>query len=276
VCPPDSVSAGDQSFELEHDGLSRQYILHVPESYAGEASPLILNFHGFNSNATEQQLFSQMNETAEAGGFAVAYPEGLANSWNAGACCGQAVSQNLDDVGFARAVVADIAKHMCIDPKRVFSTGMSNGGFLSHRIGCEAADMFAAIGPVAGVLGIPPADCKPPRPVPVIHFHGTADPIVSYDGGAPFYFVSVADTIEGWASRDSCQGAPETTFRNGSAQCETYARCGARAEVTLCSIEGEGHCWPGQSFCPEPYGASSTDISANDEMWKFFQAHPLP
>jgi polyhydroxybutyrate depolymerase len=215
-----------------------------------------------------------MSATADAHGFAVAYPAGLSTSWNAGICCGAAAVGLIDDVGFARAVVADASGKLCIDEKRVYSTGMSNGGYLSHRNGCESADLFAAIAPVAGVIGIPQQACAPSRPVPVIHFYGTADSLVPYAGGGALGSPSVADTDAGWAARNGCTGAPVTTYQQGLVHCETHEACDAGTQVTLCTVEGGGHCWPGQAACP--FGWSTTDISANDAMWEFFQGFSLP
>jgi polyhydroxybutyrate depolymerase len=270
------VAAGDQTISLTVDGGSRDYILHVPAGYSGaSAVPLVVNFHGYLNDASDEITFTGMNTKADSAGFIVAYPDGIDESWNAGVCCGEAESENIDDVAFARAVVADIETRVCVDPKRVYATGMSNGGFLSHRLGCEAADLFAAIAPVAGVLGIPPASCNPSRPMPIIEFHGTADVVVPYDGSSIFDYPSVPSTFQGWATRDGCTDAsPTQTFQNGGATCQTYEACSAGAKVTLCTVTGEGHCWPGQSVCP--YGASSTDISANDAMWTFFGGFALP
>jgi polyhydroxybutyrate depolymerase len=267
-CQIAPLEAGRHAFTLDHGGLSRSYNLYLPAGYDGSApAPLVLNFHGFSSNAQEQEIFSAMDATADAHGFAVAYPEGVSSSWNAGEiCCGEAAMQGLDDVGFARALVAHALERACIDEKRVYSTGMSNGGFLSHRLGCEAADFVAAIAPVAGVFAIPPAECQPSRPMPIIHFYGTADDLVSYDFVAP--------TQARWLELNGCSDEVEVSYQEGTVTCETHPSCEGGVSVTLCSAEGMGHCWPGQSFCP--FGASTTDISADEEMWKLFEKHSLP
>jgi polyhydroxybutyrate depolymerase len=274
-CQGEALEAGDHHVPLTHAGVDRSYVLHVPIGYrAGAATPLVLNFHGFGSNPIDQAAFSQMSATADAHGFVVAYPTGLSTSWNGGICCGAAAVALTDDVGFARAVVADVSSRLCIDDKRVYSTGMSNGGYLSHRNGCESADLFAAIAPVAGVIGIPQQQCQPSRPMPVIHFYGTADALVPYAGGGALGSPSVADTDAGWATRNGCTGAPVKTYQQGLVHCETHETCEAGARVTLCTVEAGGHCWPGQASCP--FGPSTTDISANEAMWEFFQGFSLP
>jgi polyhydroxybutyrate depolymerase len=274
ICPPSALSAGSTTdVSLDFGGATRRYLLHVPSGWDGLTPlPLVLNFHGFTYSADQQPEYTGMSPVADANGFAVAYPDGIGNSWNGGACCGSAASGNVDDVGFARAVVADAQSRICVDRRRVYATGMSNGGFLSHRIACEAADLVAAVAPVAGVLGIDAAACNPSRPVPVMHFHGTSDVIVPYGGNPLIGYVSVAETIDGWAARDGCSGAPSVTFTNGSAHCETRA-CAEGTEVVLCTIDGMGHCWPGRATC---LFTASTDISATEAMWPFFQKFALP
>src|SRR6185503_1610572 len=184
-CPDSPLDAGNHQLTLEHGGLTRKYNLHIPASLGADtAAPLVLNFHGYTSNAQQEEIFSAMTPKADKEGFVVAYPEGTGTmqSWNAGVCCGTAISDKVDDVGFARALIDEIATKVCVDRKRVYSTGMSNGGYLSHRLGCDAADVFAAVAPVSSVLGIPEESCKPARPIPIITFNGTADGLVSYVG----------------------------------------------------------------------------------------------
>jgi polyhydroxybutyrate depolymerase len=266
------LPAGDTDVELDFGGLTRTYHVHVPESYDGAAPvPLVLDFHGYMSDALQQIVLTGMNAKADEEGFIAVHPEGsgVLRSWNGGLCCGTAAEMDLDDVGLVRAIVADVSTRVCIDASRVYATGMSNGGFLSHRLGCEASDLVAAIAPVAGVLGIPDADCTPGRAVPVMHFHGTADLLVPYDGGGVIAFPSVADTIEGWAARNGCDPMPAVSYMMGDTTCETYSGCDDDVEVVLCTSEGEGHWWPGGT-------ASTADIVATDEMWDFFTRYRLP
>jgi polyhydroxybutyrate depolymerase len=284
TCSGGSLAPGDSTVTLTVGGVEREARLHVPPSYDGATPvPLVLNFHGYTSNMGEQQLFSAMNPKSDSAGFLLVYPNGLKNpdgstSWNAGACCAFG-DAGRDDVAFVSALIDDLASKGCIDLKRVYSTGMSNGGFFSHYLGCKLADRIAAIAPVAGVLGIPPEECKPSRPVPIVDFHGTGDPVVPYDGGGTVgTFASVASTFQAWAALDGCTGAPKQSFVNGKAHCDTYDTCKDGAEVTLCTIDDEGHCWPGQALCPSPLsadGKGSTDISANDRMWELFQKFSL-
>jgi polyhydroxybutyrate depolymerase len=254
-----------------HAGLKRTALVHIPESVDLEArAPLVLNFHGLTSNAEQQVFFSGMNPKADAEGFIVVYPNGVQSSWNAGACCGAAIDQNIDDVGFVRALVAQLEKTLCIDERRIYATGMSNGGFMSHRLACEAADLFAAVAPVSAVNGMD--TCTPSRPMPVMMFNGTLDPLVAYNGGG--LFGSAEATFTDWSVRDACDDAPAPGKSNGAASCLQHELCDADVSVVFCTFEGMGHCWPGNEFCP--FGAASTDLSANDEMWEFFSKYTLP
>lgn len=273
-CPADAVASGQyDAIMVEHDGMMRTYNLYVPAGVDGTSPiPLVLNMHGYLDNPVHQQEWSAMEDTADAHGFAMAFPTGLNNSWNAGACCGQSASGGVDDVGFLLAVIADVKTRACIDPKRVYATGMSNGGFMSHRLACEAADSIAAIAPVAGVLGIPAEECNPSRPVPVMHFHGTSDFIVPYGGGIGFR--SVAETIEIWMGKDGCTDEPAEVFAEADVTCTAASRCDGDGYVELCTIEGGGHCWFGNPSCP--VGTSTTTIDAGERMAEFFALHALP
>lgn len=284
ACPSDVLAAGEHTFDLTHDGKARRYLLHVPKGLS-TAAPLVINFHGRNSNAGQQVFLSQMNTTSDEKGFVVAYPEGLVDgdvegtgakiqSWNGGTCCA-APDTDRDDVGFARAVVADIQGRVCVDAKRIYATGMSNGGFMTHKIACDAADLFAAAASVSGELVTATAeDCKPSRPLPMLMFHGTGDLRVPYEGTETLRGSRESFAI--WRDKNGCTGEPEVSFSNGTASCETYKKCTDAVEVTLCTIEGMGHCWPGQTFCTPAPNVSTTDISANDAMWEMFERFTLP
>lgn len=274
-CMDGSLDRSVTHVDFSNAGTERSYELHLPPVYDGQTPlPLVLSFHGFTSSGVGQQVSTNMDPLADEEGFIVAYPNGIANSWNGGACCGQAAEEDIDDVSFTRSLIADLGERGCIDERRVYATGMSNGGFLSHRLACEAADVIAAVAPVASVLGIPAADCEPSRAIPVIHFHGTGDPLVPVEGSdtAP----SVADSTEGWIERNGCRGERRVTYEEGLATCETVDDCDGDASVSLCLIEGAGHCWPGQPCRLDGLGEPTTDIDANEVMWELFRSVALP
>jgi polyhydroxybutyrate depolymerase len=286
VCsPPKGGGKGDRVLALTSKGLPRTSLLHVPQGYdPGKGAMLILAFHGFSMDAVTQQLVSRLNKASDAKGFVVAYPQGVARSWNAGDCCGTAWTDSVDDVAFVDDLLAKIEGEYCIDRKRVYATGFSNGGFLSHRLGCERAGVFAAIAPVSGVVGMDPNRCNPARPVPVIHFHGTSDFVVPYEGGMPIVpvldlgvidFRSVGQTLAMWRQKDGCLGGEQTIYAKGDATCVRWGGCAHGSEVVHCKIDGGGHTWPGGVPIPLA-GKTSSDISATDTMIGFFEAHPMP
>jgi polyhydroxybutyrate depolymerase len=264
--------SGDVSWNIQSGGRARSARIHLPPRYDGRG-PLafLLNYHGRDSNGSEEELLSGTTAKADAEGFIVAYPEGVGGTWNGGTCCGDAQTENVDDVAFTRDLLDEVDKQLCVDKRRVFATGLSNGAYMVNRLGCELADRVVAIAPVGGPLMM--TDCKPSRPVPLIEFHGTADPIVPYDGFGGFFGVesSVAD----WAKRNGCQGSATQTFANGDTTCTSFGSCSAGADVTLCTTAGGGHQWPGGMAIPF-LGPKSDDIHATDAMWTFFTAHPLP
>ncbi len=268
------LAAGDHTIELTHGGIKRTALVHVPASAnLDEPTPLVFNFHGYLNTAELQQTFSGMTPKSDEAGFIVVYPNGTETSWNAGVCCGNAAVKKIDDVGFVRALAAELQVQLCIDPRRIYATGMSNGGFMTHRLACEAADLFAAFAPVSAVNGM--TDCTPSRPVPLLMFNGTADLLVIYNGGGNGgTFIGAPQTFDDWAERDGCVGAAVPGKTSGKSSCKTHDPCDADVSVTLCTMDNMGHCWPGQPSCI--YGTPNTDLSANDEMWEFFKQYPLP
>ena len=276
-CTGKAALTGDLDWKLSFGGVERIAHVHVPKSYdPTKQTPVVLNFHGLGSNAPEQIALSGMNAKSDATGFIAVHAEGtggLKQSWNAGACCGTAASGAVDDVGFVGRVIDELESKLCVDAHRIYATGMSNGGFLSHRLACEMSTRIAAVAPVAGVLGVP--TCNPSRPMSLFQFHGTLDGLVPYDGSPALGFPSVLQTLAGWAGRSGCKVTPRETSKKGEVTCVTYDGCKGGAEVNLCTVAGGGHTWPGGLPVPS-LGHTTTDIVATDAMWDFFVKHPLP
>jgi polyhydroxybutyrate depolymerase len=288
--PSGIVSPDTSAHKLVSDGRERCYLLYVPPSLdLTRPVPVVVSLHGFASNARTQELLAKWNGIADKEGFVVVYPEGTSFPlrWNSG---GTVVSQKVDDVRFFRDVVTDLAKEVTVDRARIYVTGMSNGGAMTNRIACEAADVVAAVGTVAAVPMDTSQACTPQRPVPLIAFHGTADPLVKYEGathqipallrrlglkGVPFSYPAVESWIAGWAQRDGCSPTPESIPATGDASGIRYTDCRGGAEVVLYTIDGGGHTWPGGRAIPL-VGKTSRDIDASATMWSFFQAHPMP
>ena len=264
------LEPGEYNRDVTIDGVERRYRLWIPANYDPSAStPLVLNYHGYGSTAGQQVFFTFLNDYADEQGFMVAYPEGLENTdgsqaHDAGSCC--ADNDGRDDLAFARALIDATTEETCIDKRRIFSTGMSNGGYMSYRLACDASDIIAAVAPVSGAFGVDPADCTPERPVPLLAFNGTADLQVP---------ISAANqSIALYTALLNCPELPPSEEVFGSVTCSTYSSCEADTEVIYCSAESMSHCWPGTEFCLDP--PSTLDVSANEMMWEFFQAHPMP
>jgi polyhydroxybutyrate depolymerase len=252
---PGLASAGTTSRTIVVDGRERAFRLHRP---AAPPAALVVMLHGGFGSARQAEAQYGWNELADRQGFAVVYPDGLDRAWNVGGgCCGRSAATGVDDVAFIRAVVAAVRPELAVDPGRVYATGMSNGGMLAYRLACDT-DLFAAVGPVAATLLGP---CPSPAPVSVIHVHGSADRRVRYDG-APgegvgrIDGVAVPDLIATWRGVDRCD--PPTAVTDG-ANNRSEATCPDGRGVTLVTVAGAGHEWPG-------------DTTAT--IWRFFLAHP--
>jgi polyhydroxybutyrate depolymerase len=270
------AAAGTESKTLEFGGRTRTYLVHSPKGDDGKTPlALVLVLHGAVQGATNVQRMSGMSAKADKEKFLVAYPNGtsrsgLAPTWNAGACCGYAQTNQVDDVGFLRALIDKLEHDYTVDPKRIFVTGISNGGMMSYRLACELADRIAAIAPVEGAQDI---DCRPSRPVSVLIFHGTADILVPYNGGTtPFQIgpkrtdTPVSSTVAFWVNQNGCSKTPRREQTNQQ-RIDTYTGCKDATGVTLYTIRGGPHMWPGARL-------SNNDVPATDIMWAFFTAHP--
>ncbi len=270
------------------DGRSRTAIVHVPARYGlSTPVPLVVNMHGSQSTALEQSAFSGMDAAADADTFIVVYPQGaiVAGSgfeWNVP---GQPLfdgarvpSTAPNDVSFIEQLVTTLEQRYCVDRNRVFATGFSGGARMASQLGCDASTVFAAIAPVSGLRF--PSPCDSSRPVPVVSFHGTADPVDPYNGnGQAYWTYSVPVAAARWGTHDQCTPRPVTTHPAGGVTLSAYAPCAANAAVDLYTIAGEGHEWPnGPHLSPAltaGLGPQTTAIDANATMWSFFMAHPL-
>jgi polyhydroxybutyrate depolymerase len=286
-----ALGPGDQTRTLQFGGLTRSYLVHVPPHHdAKKPTPVVLVYHGAMTDGQITVAFTGLNEKADKEGFIAVYPNGTGRfsrflTWNGGNCCGSAQWNNVDDVGFTRVMLDDLAKVVNVDTKRVFATGISNGGIMCYRLASELSDRIAAIAPVAGTMGT--AACTPKRPVPVMHFHGTDDKFVPVKGGrgdrslAAIQFYSVDRSIQSWVKADGCPEKPATTdeptkFEDGTSVVrKVYGPGKEGSEVVLYLIQGGGHTWPGRDPRVQFLGTSTKNISANDLMWDFFKRHPM-
>jgi polyhydroxybutyrate depolymerase len=262
-------------WNLPFGGRDRSVRVHLPTGYGAQGSPLpvVLNFHGYLSTASQQEDYTGVSRKADSAGFIAVYPDGVAQGWNAGTCCAQAVTLGVDDVAFTSHLLDELEAKLCVDTKRVFAAGISNGAMFAERLGCELSERVAAIFPVAGVL-VAPA-CPLSRPISIFEFHGTLDAVVPYRGNPLMSAPSTKDNFAAWGKRNGCDAAPRIASTRGEVQCETFSGCRDSAEVTLCTVQGGGHSWPGANVLPA-LGHTTKDANATDEMWEFFTRHPLP
>ncbi|HVY05195.1 MAG TPA: PHB depolymerase family esterase [Burkholderiales bacterium] len=290
---------GNYTWKFRTGGRERSYIVHVPKDTFANPWPVVLNFHGSGSSAAGQQAYTRMDQTADREGFLVVYPNGtgiLRNrllTWNAGNCCGYALDNKVDDVGFVRALLDDLAKHADIDRSRVYATGLSNGAMMSYWLAIQAPELIAAIAPVAGAqLKLP---FQPKATMPILHIHSVDDTRALYRGGlGPPYPLTnirvkhpaVEDVLARWAAFDGCPSQPAVDapiHGSGGSSGHTatrmiYGPCKSGVEIVLWKLTGAGHVWPGGASeyidrvlgsQSKILGASTSVIDADTLIWQF-------
>jgi polyhydroxybutyrate depolymerase len=254
---------------------SRSYLLHDTQSPAQmkTPSPLVILLHGSGLTSSDMRTMSSMDSLADVRHFLVAYPQGSGSpsDWNAGDCCGDPVDQNTDDIAFLKAVIADISSKLLVDTKRVYVGGFSDGARMSYRVACEMSAQIAAVAAISGSLVT--ADCAPPRLVPIIAFHGTADPSVSYTEptatplprAAPTSASTLPPVTRFWLATASCKGTSGVLFAPTTVR---YLGTGCGTDVAFYAIFGGTHAWP--------VTGADYDFSASPLIVDFFKAHALP
>ncbi len=297
TCSPTRPHASGTSVQTitTSDG-PRSYRLHVPASYTGDSAvPLVVDMHGATSSAAAQEFYSAFSPKADLEGFIVVYPQGLTtsaipythfNAW-------MLAAPEPNDLGFITTILDLTEAQLCIDPARVFSTGMSNGAIMSVRLACSLSSRIAAIAPVAGAYYPPDATninpsetCPDTTPVPMIAFHGVADSVVPFNGGLggvsgttnfrlPLDNNTPAeDVIADWATHNSCTGGRQESPVSSEVRLVQYVSCQLGAIIQLYAVDPGGHTWPGAIDNPS-LGYTTHQISATDLIWAFFVAHPM-
>ena len=263
-------------------GIYRTYRLYVPTPYTGAtARPLILNLHGYTSNALQQQQYTNFKPIADTANFLMVYPQGTKDGsnqpyWNAGFSPTQ-----VNDIAFLSALIDSLDLTYNINLNRVYSTGMSNGGFMSHTLACELSNRITAIASVTGGIFTTQygTNCHPTRPVPVMQIHGTSDATVPYAGNMSQGMMPIDSVVKYWVTKNGCN--PTATFSNvpntntaDGCTAEHYQYNGGNlgSTVELFKIIGGTHSWPGF-----PFGGTGTnmDINASKEIWRFFNKYTL-
>ena len=283
-----------QKMDIRAGGFRRSYLVHIPEGYdPSRPHPLVVVLHGAFSTARQIEAHSGFSDLADREDFLVLYPNGitlfgLLQHWNAGHCCGKAAADGVDDVGFLEAAIREVTEHMNVDLARIYMTGFSNGGMMTHRFGAEACGMLAAIAPMAGSLGGRAGPKKPwwqvPEPacpLPVAIMHGRDDEQVPYRGGGAYgkdterHYLSVEDSAAFWVRANGCTlEAEETRLHQGTVHLKRWEGCAGGSEVRVYTWENWGHVWPGAPFTD---GLAPDDpfrgFHAAETVWEFFKGH---
>jgi len=276
ACTAGTLKPGNTTLMIPSGGAMRSYIVHVPPMYDGKTRmPLVVDMHGAGDTAAHQITWSGWREKADAVGIVVLYPQGIGNTWNGGpndcpltvCCCNPAQGMKIDDMAFIRAVVAKTAQDGCIDARRVYATGLSNGGIMSQWLACGAADIFAGVAPVSGPNMV--MDCKLSRPISVVLYRGRMDVGVLYNGGMPpggtHVWPSAMADFDRWGSLDKCTDAAVAMPMHPV--CQIRSKCEGGAEVVLCSPNAPHNL----------YGTvMSQMVGVADVAWEVFQRRPLP
>ncbi|MEX1188258.1 MAG: T9SS type A sorting domain-containing protein [Bacteroidia bacterium] len=263
---------------LEVDGITRIFRLYIPASYTGnEDLPLVLNLHGYGSNSLEQFLYGNFTSIADTANFIIAMPEGTLDltgslSWN------NFGLSSIDDIGFISQFIDYLSSQYAIDSDRVYSTGMSNGGFMSYDLACSLGSKIAAIASVTGSMNVLRiADCNPGRAVPIMQIHGTMDGTVPFNGNLAF--APIDSVVEFWRNNNNCnsdgsfEDVPDINM-NDNCTAEHYVwDCPiSNSSVEFYKIIGGGHSWPGALF---NINTTNMDFSASREIWRFFSQYRL-
>lgn len=286
-----SISPGDYFRFIRVGWHIRTYRIHIPPSYDNEDPvPLVIVLHGYTSNSHLIKTKTNFDEKADEDGFIAVYPNGetdllflleilivyghFGRYLNGGFCCGNAVTRNIDDVGFIETLIETLQDNLNINSSQIYVTGNSNGGIMSYRLGAEFSDTIAAIGVVGSSIGgrhdkdsplwvIP----EPEQPLPVIIIHGMKDDRVPYDGN--IRFLSVNTSVSFWVEHNNCDPNPQiNTSESGNIITRTYTNGSEGSEVILYSVVNGTHSWYGSK------GSPIQEISATELIWEFFKQHP--
>ena len=281
------VSVGLSTEVLTSGGNEYNYQFTVPSSYDGSPLPVVLDFHGIGSNGAQQAVFSGWSAAAESEGFLSVQPTGLMAdgddraSWE----LPQFETSDRNDIQFVVDLIDVISSQICIDPARIYSTGMSNGGLFTSTVVCELSERIAAAVSVAGVTHH--ESCSPTRAVPYLAFHGTDDTVVPFNGGgestldgaagsSEFFEQVIPEEFAEFADSNGCSGSTDSQI-TPEVTLTSYSGCNDDVPLGFYTIEGAGHTWPGSSISAAipTLGVTNLDISATEIAWEFFGQHTL-
>lgn len=286
-----TYSADDVNGKITVDGIDREYILHLPRNYGSESLPLVMVFHGGGGTAEQIKNHVKFNKLADKENFIVVYPNAVDKNWNDGRI-GDKLPMDRDDVKFISMLLDTLTANYKVNSKRVFSTGISNGGFFSFYLALKLSSRILAIAPVTANLPENLKDSwKTDKPISVLLINGTKDPLVKFDGG-PVGFrddesgrgvsLSTSWTIKILTENNSCMPGVKVEELDDKedddckAEKETYYKCADGTKVILVTIKGGGHTWPGASqYLPKIIvGTVCKDFNATEMIWEFFKSLP--
>jgi polyhydroxybutyrate depolymerase len=319
------LAAQETKETMTLDNVDRSYVVHLPKGYDDKQHyPVVILLHGMNQDSDDMERLTRFNELADKDSIIAVYPSALHGRWNFGIQQSPQQQyrrgpyrrpgygypgrypgggggypppqrepgernrpQQADDVDFLNRMLDRLANKFAVDRARVYVTGLSDGGFMTLKVGCELADRVAAIG-IVGAAMPKTMVCIPSRPLPAVMMNGTDDPVVKYGGGTGkngrFATISAEDTAKQWAKYDRCAEKPAKSkvpaHGKGSMETkvDTFTGCQQDAAVVLYSIKGGGNTWPGgeQYESEKTIGKTSEDLDANSTLWSFFVTRKLP
>ncbi|MGC7098621.1 alpha/beta hydrolase family esterase [Amycolatopsis lurida] len=255
---------------LVSGGLTREYTVHLPANYQPHRpTSLVLSFHGHKRTSQWQE---ELSEFSGVNTIAV-YPQGLIGTDGGTAWTGAPYSADADDVLFTSDLLTKLQSQLCVDPRRIYATGKSNGGGFVGVLACHLPGRIAAFAPVAGAYYPQGGECSPSRPAPILAFHGTADATIPYDGNPAKGLPAIPDWLEKWAERDGCFTHPVTYSPQEKVTVQKWLGCDKRSSLEHYRIDGAGHVWP--STKPNNDSATPTVLDATPVIWRFFQGQRL-
>jgi polyhydroxybutyrate depolymerase len=281
---PKAASKGKlQPAQLQSGGRKRTYLFQLPSDYSSSKRwPLVFALHGTFQDGHDLAEISRLDNFAYRSGIIVVFPNAIGATWD---------WDGSGDIAFFSAMIDNLEASFSVDASRVYVIGGSQGGFMVFKLACDLAERIAAVASVAATMPVSLSqNCHPTRPLPVLEINGTADLLMPYDGGIKLIGpemgtrrLSAQASANWWAQTDGCAVAPALdslppkTKDGFETRRELYSACREGTEVALYSVVGGGHAWPGgEAFARISFGRTSHDLNADEVIWEFFQAHPLP
>lgn len=279
--------ADTREYALNVEKSKRTFLVHVPRKIAHPVS-LVVALHGGGTNGAAMESLSGLSGTADANGFIVVYPNGSGRlkkilTWNGGDCCGYAQVHDINDTAFFQDLIDHMIRQYQVDPCRVYIAGISNGAVMAYRLAAEMPERIAAIAVVSGTLGLDTVTIR--KPVPILHFHGTEDQYIPFEGGHGKRSLEntqhrpVMETIRLWVNINDTVATPleeeiPDRFEDGTRIVRyTWKAKHDKDNIVLYKIIGGGHTWPGRPHMKLLFGSTTRELSANEIMWRFFSNH---